>query len=240
MQSFHKTCLELPKEKGTLENIAGTVHNWLDSKRFLPKIGFSQFIQGTKIEQGKISLETMPTEDEEGKMFGVVLKHPDRKNQNLSWSTAVSIAEKPESNLVCTDLQAGFTDNTICPVDEEFFRPGIVARILRVHGSEQRCALSNQSKLIRFDEVPGFVKFLQDPKRKVPVLYLSRRIDSERPAIDPEQVADTLAGISHVVIGDGKYTDRKLGDYAGRVYSCEAGNARIYWPAHNATKTVIA
>ena len=158
--------------------------------------------------------------------------YPGEPDGNLLWHTRCEVSSF--GGLIEFSLQL-FLESLqfyIAPVDFDLKRPRVIATLLR----EFRCThgdttLTLQPRDLCADSVTGFVSnCLLSRGRRLPIVAVSRTPISEKWLVDPEALADPVAGIAEVHILEDKWAGFALSQEVGKLYSCYNGAVRLYWP----------
>jgi hypothetical protein len=148
------------------------------------------------------------------------------------WSIQVILAHDNSQASVTLHTQIGSRRYTLKPVLYEPGIPGLVRTLLR----EMQCSLNGWPILsshytVLQGQVEQFAKnILLAPQRTLPILVVSRDMWSDKPCVEPEQWARSLAGLTEVAVLENKWAGFQLTDIVGKPLSCYNGAIRIYWP----------
>ena len=165
--------------------------------------------------------------------------YPGEVDGNLFWNSRVEIGEF--GNRVEFSFQLSFdsAQYLISPVDFHLRRPRIVGILLK----EFRCScgdseLSLEPNEIEVGQIHDFVaNRLLSRTRRIPIVLLSRASALEKMLVDPNRLADRLAGIAETYSLKDKWAGFELTDSIGKIYSCYNGALRIYWPGFDPTRS---
>ena len=98
--------------------------------------------------------------------------HPDTGVPGRMWITDVQLRRSGEDCLFAVRLSA--TSLQSCGEEVPFSVPGFVRRVMEEVGLTDVAQLSGQSTLLSTrEEVSGFLQFLEDPGRRLPVILLT-------------------------------------------------------------------
>jgi hypothetical protein len=163
--------------------------------------------------------------------------YPDEEDGNLFWNSRVEIGEFDGRVEFSFQLSFDSAQYLISPVDFRLRRPRIVGVLLK----EFRCTcgdseLSLGPKEIGVEQIEDFVaNRLLSPTRRIPIVLLSRASAFEKTLVDPNRLADRLAGIAETYFLKDKWAGFALTDSIGKIYSCYNGALRTYWPGFDPT-----
>jgi hypothetical protein len=158
--------------------------------------------------------------------------YPDENDGNLLWHSQCEVSKFGDLTEFSFQLLLESLQFYIAPVEFVLQRPRLIATLLRqfvcTHGDER---LSTEPRILSAQGVPEFVQtHLLSRSRRVPIVVVSRTPISEKWLVDPEELADRLAGIAEVRILDDQWAGYALSDEVGKIYSCYNGAVRLYWP----------
>jgi len=168
--------------------------------------------------------------------------YPDENDGNLFWHSRIEIGEF--GGLVEFSLQL-FLDSTqylIAPVEFNLRRPRLVGTLLRQFNcSCGDVRLSTEPREIRAESIEDFTSTrLLSPKRRLPIVLVSRTAFSGKWLVDPSELADPLAGIAETYYLADKWAGFALTDVVGKLYSCFNGAVRVYWPDFDPAESPFA
>ncbi len=165
--------------------------------------------------------------------------YPDENDGNLFWHSRIEIGEF--GGLVEFSFQL-FLDSTqylIAPFEFTLRRPRLIGTLLR----QFRCVcgdvrLSLEPREIRAENIENFVRDrLLSPRRRLPIVLVSRTVVSGKWLVDPTGLADPLAGIAETYYLADKWAGFALTNELGKLYSCFNGAVRVYWPDFDVAKS---
>ena len=241
MKPVFSCSFDLAKESHTPAEVfaqaAETTREWIEKKYQRP---INQYGFGHRINvptPGK--LEPLPghlllTEDAAvglAKLRTIVWEHPgDQPNE--FWRTEVSLAHDQSKAGITLHTSIGSRDYSLSPLNFQPGVPGLVRQFL----ATLTCTLGGwrmpgEFYPVHHREVERFVReFLLNRDRTLPVIVISRDLWSEKPLVQPEEWAKSLAGLAEVAVLEDKWAGFKLTEHLGRPLSCFGGAIRIYWP----------
>ena len=87
---------------------------------------------------------------------------------------------------------------------------------------------------VRAESIENFATTrLLSPRRRLPIVLVSRIADSGKWLVDPSELADPIAGIAETYYLADKWAGFALTDVVSKLYSCFNGAVRLYWPDFN-------
>lgn len=158
--------------------------------------------------------------------------YPDDNDGNLFWHSRCEVGQFNGLTEFSIQLSLDSTQFLIAPVEFNLKRPRLVGTLLR----QFRCSygdvrLSLEPRELTAESVESFVKTrLLSPKRRLPIVLVSRTPISGKWLVDPSELADPLAGIAETYCLSDKWAAFALSDEVGKLYSCYNGAVRLYWP----------
>jgi hypothetical protein len=158
--------------------------------------------------------------------------YPDENDGNLLWHSRCEISKFDDLTEFSFQLLIESIQFYIAPVEFKLQRPRLIATLLRdfvcTHGDER---LSTEPHSVSAQGIPEFVQArLMRRSRRLPIVVVSRTPVSKRCLVDPEELADGLAGMAAVYVLDDQWAGFALTDQVGKTSSCYNGAVRLYWP----------
>jgi hypothetical protein len=171
-----------------------------------------------------------------GEVVRFVWAYPSDVDQSLEWRNEIRIGAFNESCAVEHTILINSIDYRITPAHLPLGSPGVIRHLcsqnavqigdMRVKATPYPLDTSN---------VDQFLKLLQSPKRRLPIVFISPYANGDGNALDTSSIAQHLAGVAIVIeVRDAEAT-WDIADAIGRTLSCFDGGARIYWPGFAAT-----
>lgn len=172
------------------------------------------------------------SEDAAGGEWEVKWSYPSDQDTSAHWMTEVRVLWDGDGVDVSVLLSIASTEFAVRPFAYEVFPPKIVRTLVdsytcelgsrRLRSTAQQLALSNAA---------GFVSdHLSDPRRRLPLVLVSREHMSNLFLVDPVSLARDLCGLAEVWAINDKWTSYALSDMLGAKLSCYDGAVRTYWP----------
>ncbi len=222
-----------PKEmtdKEAFERASNIVYEWAKHK-------FS------KIFRQMPSKKTSFKDNRDGNEIGVIYEstqgcfifrgvHPDVSVPGRMWIIDIQICKAEESYWFAIRLSA--TSLHTCTEVVPLSRPGFVSFIIENIGISDVFQISKTSNLLSSSEdVDDFLKFLENPERRLPVVLITplSHIESneKRYMMSPTQISKDLSGTAHVfhITSD---ANEYLTECVGKEWSVFNGAVRTYYP----------
>ena len=168
-------------------------------------------------------------------LYKLKFTHCDSDDRTMLWSTIFKIACNDKIVEISVVLRKSSTDYVIKPANLDVSRPRIIDTILRKY--ENRCQMNGitvPTQIIRLqeDDVAIFTQdYLLSPNRRLPIVMVSREIETELTALETPILAEDLMGLAIVTelanIEAAYELTRNMG---GKHLSCYNGAVRVYWP----------
>lgn len=181
---------------------------------------------------GKQAVLEIAAEDDAGHpLWALRLMHPDGKDPALHWHTELGLRRHQDRVVFSSWLYYVVRDGVVRHIVRDASRPRIVRDLVTSFAASAGLPLLGQAVRVTEAGVPEFVAALHDPGRRRPVIFVSCRNLTDRPAIDPVVLAERLAGIAHVHAATSRFPSFKLQDHLPQRLCAWDGAVRVYWPA---------
>jgi hypothetical protein len=118
----------------------------------------------------------------------------------------------------------------LAPIDFDLRQPRIVPKLVAdmdVRADGRRLKVHPQ--LVTAGSIPAMVDLLLS-ERTLPAVVITASPRNNRPIVDANRIADTLAGLSHVFVVGSANATFALTDALGKQRSVFQGAVRLYWP----------
>jgi truncated hemoglobin YjbI len=178
------------------------------------------------------TLQVEVVEDQGDRLWQVEWRYPHRTESELHHIVRVSAGEIAGRTSVALSINVSGTQGALLPHASDPPRPAIVPSLLRrlpVLDVGER--LMPSPRMLGSGQIDSLVRFLLDPARTRPVVYVAHTLweapPSSRP-FDPDDLALATAGLAHVWFSMHPQPSMEFARYMGRLH-CRDG-ARIYWP----------
>lgn len=225
------------KVSDPFESAVSEIFQWLENKvgnAFPPEghkgdMTFSTSIGGHRIEAVDIDFN-----DGKAKLWALDYSHPD-EDGNI-WNTQFVLAQQNQGKpLIGLKLGAKSSDsdaNLALSIPKAF--RNICSTVgVEVDGQEATGkAMRVCSRLDDQDSFPDFIRLLEDPSRKIPLIVISTPQDlrdMQGLSKEADRIAEMNQGIAHVCLLEGK-ASWDLTNAVGRELSVFKGAIRIYQP----------
>ena len=136
----------------------------------------------------------------------------------------------------CHTISINSTEYRIIPANFSLGSPSVIRQLCANHavhiGDMQVSAVPYP---LHIRGVSEFLDLLTNPRRLLPILFISPFANDDRNLMTASELARRLAGIAIVVQASDAETTWEVTDVLGRTLSCFDGATRIYWPNFSTT-----
>lgn len=158
--------------------------------------------------------------------------HPTENEPRINWQTQVQVTAYAGAVEFDIELAAGELGFAVAPAAIRPGRPRIVPALVR----KFRCAIGGRElfcvpRVIDAMSVPAFVdNDLFSEVRSIPIVMVAPTVGSHGPLVNPETIADMVAGLAETWVIKDEETSFALSDHLPPKFSTYNGAVRIYWP----------
>ncbi len=169
------------------------------------------------------------------RLWTLTWRRKDPDDDTLLRRTAVRVGLEKERAWLAIREALTPIGATVLPLDLRPRRPQIVGAVLRVLEVERDGRLiGTEAETVGVAEAPQLIELLEDRERRLPAVVISLDQYAGRPLLDPEALADVLAGLAHVFVIEPAATFA-LSDAVDKERSVFYGAVRVYWPGFTRT-----
>ncbi len=157
----------------------------------------------------------------------------DAYKRDDSWAFGVTtwLVEDTDTAYVRVRLSIETTTDQVTDLHRPIRAPGFVRDLVDALDVHVDGLALGTAQTVSSTDVPGLVALLTDPNRRLPVVVLTPRSTTGRPAVEAAPLTRRLVGIAHVAKLAATTTTFSLTDrLGGPRLSVFKGAARIYWP----------
>ncbi|AGU51809.1 hypothetical protein VAPA_1c47430 [Variovorax paradoxus B4] len=167
----------------------------------------------------------------ESVLLDLLWEYPDDYDQTLGWTVRLSAVYESIGLVMSLELAVRGRTFQIFPAGYQFGAPRLIRNVSRLRsthigGHPYHLA----AELITAEDVDVLTSLLLNPTRPFPIVVVSRRLESDRPLVDANLLAENLAGIAKVFELSDRWAAYRLTEEIGKTLSCYAGAVRLYWP----------
>jgi hypothetical protein len=241
MAIVYKAALELGKRNTSgeivspsLEQILEITTQWLseEAKRQISEEDLLQERNQISLDAGR-SIYTYFDEEEQERYFGFELKQDAQARETGGLMTVFAARVAPDKAAAqLTLVKELFGRNeTMETVHSRISTPALVRALLEGVGA-QDYLLPLSARPLRIPEAKAqqFVDFINNPKRKLPVIYASRTNSGGKVLINPVKTAERVCGMAHVLIPTDIDASLEIERAMTSENKCYNGFVQIYWP----------
>jgi hypothetical protein len=221
-----------------MEEAISLVEHWLFEKR-----SFSKPPDFVTLSNEKYNIEPnfivdtryleKTSDQDPSRIFGLRFEHPDSELRQRNWQTSIVISAH-ESSVpkvrVSVDVSIGSSESALAPLRITPSRPRIVPHFIETFGARDAFPLKSQHVSIGEEDAEQFLQLLTSSERRLPVLFISARNSTDRPPIDPNSVANFMAGLGYVCVATSSEVSRKIRSLIDNSLNAYDGGIRLYWP----------
>lgn len=232
MQTYYATHLPLPtRENGKELDVAvDAIARWIH-RRF--DVSLRPLAEGQASGKGA-NVSWSMLSGVAGGLFGIWVDQPDTTDSRWRWRTYVDVGVEEQHAWfrvrvhLYSNIEGLLTSPQVIAG-----RPGVVRQLvdeLEINIDGKQLGMPHY---VGIDAVAHYLALLAAQDRTLPVLTLSRDTNGDT-FIDPENTADKLVGLAHVVVLD-QHASQLVTEAIGKTLSCYLGAIRIYWPRMQVT-----
>lgn len=180
---------------------------------------------------------TVLSEDAAGGEWELRWSYPSDQDASALWTTEVRVLWDDVGVEVAIMLSIASTEFAIRPFSYDVFPPRLVRTLVDSYACELAGRrLRTTAQQVSLSTVATFgSEHLSDPKRRLPIVLISREHRSNLFLVDPASLARDLCGLAEVWAINDKWTSFGLSDALGARLSCYDGAVRTYWPGFTTT-----
>lgn len=180
----------------------------------------------------KVSLQSLTVSSIPGaQLIDLCWENPDVYDRTLGWTTRLAALHTPDTLTVSLELAVKGLTFQILPASILLGAPRIIKDLSRLRSVSMGSHEYNlAADIIPAEDMEGLVDLLLDARRPFPIVVVSRTLDTNRPMVDSQQLAERFAGVAKVVELEDRWAGFALTEALSKELSCYAGAVRIYWP----------
>ncbi|MEZ4388818.1 MAG: hypothetical protein R3D98_14840 [Candidatus Krumholzibacteriia bacterium] len=164
--------------------------------------------------------------------WGLRFEFLDPDDGITRWCTDICARRDPDDQtaFACATW-VGAISQTVAPIQVLPGRPQPVRDVLRRWGGFKGSqSVTVDARAVGRENTAKLAEAILSAGRLLPLVYISARLQTERPVVDAQAVADWLAGLAHVVVARDSAPSRELQHYLPEQLLCYDGSVRVYWP----------
>lgn len=170
------------------------------------------------------------TDGEGGPLREFRWRFPDFADRSLVWSVEAAALANVETAFTLV-LRIASADFELVPARFQLRTPRVIRALVGRGGAHigvHRVGLT--PTLVQPDQVPHMALSLLEQSRRHPMVVISPDAHGDEYAVDPNNIANRLAGLASVFVLSSRWAGYALTDELGKQYSCYNGAVRVYWP----------
>lgn len=233
--------------QGSWSELIKDIRYWVSESRNAPLIDRrhlcrSWFYTGGNTQGGKARVETIREvgdgTTELPQFWSLRFEHPDSQKSARIWRTDIGVTSEADGYLrfslaLSHRLRPDYIGEQ--PEEPPISRPWLITYLIdkpywQAYAGSQPLASEVQS--LTEENADSFWQQLKHQDRTCPIVLLMPMRDSGEIKLDAQRLANDLAGIAPVFVGDSQVY-RRLNDLMPEDYRCYAGYVRIYVPQLN-------
>lgn len=159
-------------------------------------------------------------------------QYPADGDRTALWTTQATVASDESGVDLSLSLSIASAEFIARPFRYDLFVPHVIREIARSgRASLGDRTLSDSPRTVAVGKVDSFVeRDLGDPKRRLPIVVLTRSNSSDVYPCDPAKLANELCGLAEVWLLPDRWRTYALTNAVGNKLSCFDGGLRTYWP----------
>lgn len=215
---------DLPLDKG-LEWPRSAYQDWLARRYGLP---YDQLEENLP-KRHSISVSKYEVNSDIVEIITWAFPHDD--DDELLWRNSIRLCKTDSLVSLEHTIWIDSLDFRVAPVRLAIGSPKVIRRLcaessVRVGDIDVKATPYR----INSGDIDALIDLLESPRRRIPIVFLSPSSTGIPNRLDANLLAQNLAGIAIIVQPTTADVTWELSERAGRLRSCFAGAARIYWP----------
>ena len=226
-------------QKGAVhEGVIDEIEGWLREK-IIPRLNDDQrdkfkMDYVNAISAGDWILKASRRQGKTGEISNFELVHPDGVRENLLWRTAIRVSYDALNDVTETYLElfSGYSIDMVDTVAADPRPPNLVRRLIEKFPCTSLGSTARVDPLVIEEGSEGaFVNdVLLDPHRHVPCILITTKSETDKPVVNPSNLANDLAGLAIVAYLPRSYQTYAITEILGKDLSCFHGGVRVYRP----------
>lgn len=220
----------------TVPDVLEHVANWLfkNPRRPLARPTDWPNLSEPVVFDGGEKIQVLRWQDDGKKLDAAAVRYEHLDEQSrLLWRTDCVIVRagepSPTVRFSITVAAGGATDSSFL-FRPPSSRPRIVYTIMDRYGGREEFPLKSKFFNIAATEAEPFSGFLLNPRRSMPVVFVSRTNQTEALLCDPSHLANMLVGIAYVCVADSVQLSWNMTEHLDNRLNAYDGTVRLYWP----------
>ena len=217
--------------KPNLDKVLKVIDEWA-SRRTNACINFSQLNEETHLDFPEASLDVVKLSRGDTSLASLVLKHEDREDKEFQWSADVRLRDQKNTpHKISITVSNGWSGVALRPeIEYKVSRPAVVPMLIDALDCYNFKHLLTHPEVLSRENVSSLVDALYSRRRTLPIILITRDPITERPVVNPFEIAKSVAGLAHVYYCKDKFVQFRIEESIGKSMSCYDGGVRTYWP----------
>jgi hypothetical protein len=233
MKTIYHASFEIGSEeyKPNLDNVLKVIDEWA-SRRTNSCVDFRRITEETHLDFPEASLDIVKLSREDTSLSSLVLRHNDKEDEEFKWCTDVKIRDKKGfPHKASITVSNGWQGVALRPdIDYKFSRPAIVPMLVEKFNCHNFRQLFTHPEVLARENVSSLVNSLYSRHRTLPIILVTRNLGTEKPIVNPFEIAKSVVGLAHVFYCKDKLVPFQIEKSIGKSMSCYDGGIRVYWP----------
>ncbi len=248
MKTLYRTSFNISHARTvaqTFDDVAAVCYRWVfDPKRKVSppsglNVGTAYTVERTVLLNGsEIEAHFVRGGVNGTTAWGLRFSHPQSDDPTLRWTSEVGLLSQGGA-MPCFSCSVGVSrvGSIVSPIRQRSSRPQLVPAILRHFKCVSAYPLMTKPIGMKpsAGDIENLVGVLQAPSRTHPIVLISNLNADNRPTVDPAVLADSLAGLAHVVVTTDSQVSWMLRDRLPNPLLTYDGAVRLYWPGFRVT-----
>jgi hypothetical protein len=248
MKTLYRTSFNISHTRTiaqTFDDVAAVCYRWVfDPKRKVRppdglNVGAASTVERTVlVNDSEIEAHFVDGGGDGTTAWGLRFSHPQSDDPTLRWTSEMGLLSHGGAmpSFSCS-VSVSRVGAIVSPIRQRSSRPQVVPAMLR----HFKCvgAYPLMTKPIGMKPTDGDIAnllgVLQAPSRTHPIVLISNLNAENRPTVEPAILADSLAGLAHVVVTTDSQVSWMLRDRLPNPLLTYDGAVRLYWPGFRIT-----
>lgn len=219
------------EKKPSLDEVLKTIDEWA-GRRTNACINFKNIQEESHLDFPEASLDIVNINRNGVSLAALTLSHEDKEDSEFKWRTDVRLrSKKDESHKASITVSNGWSDVVLRPdIEYKFARPAIVPMLAEKFNCFNYKQILTHPEILSVDNLSSLVDALYSRRRTLPIILVTRNPMTEKPIVNPFEIAKNVVGLAHVYYCKDKFIPFKIEASIGKSMSCYDGGVRIYWP----------
>ena len=128
--------------------------------------------------------------------FGFRFYHPDFEDDTAEWCSEICCSEKEGQTRIAITTLVGRLGTTLAPLPAAPSRPRLTKTLVEKFGARVERELLAEPRWLKASGFNDFYNHLTDPERRLPIVFCSAQLSSDKPLVDGIRITDQLVGLA--------------------------------------------